>query len=253
LAAQREREREQRQLEAEDEARRKAERRARREERKARARAEALRSLSGTASSLPDDDAFEGFQGSAGGYGSGNGVVPGSYNAYHQGVEVDSPRLHPERLGRDGDADDADLDGGLYARKKKPSAALSASGSDSRSRTSASFSAGDASYTHTHAHFAHQSIPYPHTEMHLPAQMRNKKMKKSSKRTSAVSSVTSQSTSTVPYTPVESVVDSPAVAAFPIPQERYVRDGGQADFPSAGLPGARRPKLDPRQFLANQA
>lgn len=47
----------------------------------------------------------------------------------------------------------------------------------------------------------------------------------------------------VPYTPVESVVKSPAVAAFPIPQERCMRDGRQADFFSA-----RRPEQDPRPF-----
>ena len=121
-------------------------------------------------------------------------------------------------LGRDGgfnasnsgDADDADLGEELYTRKKKPSGALSASGSDSRSRTSASFSAGDASrIQNPTTHTTHQSIPYPHTEMHIPAPVR-KKPHRASKRTS---------TSTTPYTPVDSIAETPAVAAFSVPQE----------------------------------
>ena len=163
LAAQRENERWW--LEAEDEARRKAERRARRQERKARARASAL-------SPLADTDMFEGFQGS--------GMVPTSF-PFHQAVEVIPNRPGADGLGRDGDfdgsnashsgdADDADLGGELYVRKKKPSGALSTSGSDSRSRTSTSFSAGDASHiqnprptppanpSHTHI----QRCTFPH-------------------------------------------------------------------------------------------
>ncbi|KAF8429446.1 hypothetical protein L210DRAFT_3563392 [Boletus edulis BED1] len=243
LAAERESERQR--LAAEEEARRKAERRARRQERKARARAAALMSLTGT-SPHPDVDTFEGFQGS--------GMVPTSLSFHQAGHVI------PDRPGPDGsnashssDADDADLGGELYARKKKPSGALSGSGSDSRSRTSASFSAGDTSHIqNASTHVTHQFIPYPHTEMHLPAPMR-KKPHRSSKRTSIVSSVTSQSTSTAPYTPVESLAETPAVAASPVPQERYLRDGEHADFPSVGLSGKRRPKsFDPRAFLAHQ-
>ena len=253
LAAQRENER--RRLEAEDEARRKAERRARRKERKARGRAEALLSLTG-ASPLADIDAFEGFQGS--------GMVPTSSPFHHQAVEVIPNRPGADGLGRDGDfddsnashsgdADDADLGGELYTRKKKPSGALSASGSESRSRTSASFSAGDTSHTQNPpTHPTRQSIPYPHTEMHLPAPVR-KKPHRGSKRTSTVSSVTSQSTSTAPYTPVESIAEIPAVAASPVPHERYLRDGNHADFPSMGLSGKRRASsLDPKAFLVHQ-
>ncbi|KAG8216308.1 hypothetical protein J3R82DRAFT_6374 [Butyriboletus roseoflavus] len=253
LAAQRESERQQ--LEAE-EARRKAERRARRQERKARARAEALGSLNG-ASHRPDVDTFEGFQG------SGSETVPTSFRFHPVEVVPDHPR--PEGLSRDGDfdgsitsysgdADDADLGGELYTRnKKKLSAVLSASGSDSRSRTSASFSAGDASHIQNFpVHSTHQSIPYPHAEMHVPTPAK-KKSHRASKRTSVVSSATSQSTSTAPYTPVESITETPAVAAFPVPQERYIHDGKHADFPSVGLSGKRSPKsLDPRAFMAHQ-
>lgn len=248
LAAQRENER--RQLEAE-EARKKTERRARRQERKARARAAALMSLTG-ASPHQDIVPFEGFQGSK------SGMAPS-----HQAVEVIPDHLAPFGAGGDddfdgcqsGDADDADLGGELYARKKKLSGTLSGSGSDSRSRTSASFSAGDVSHTQSSpSHTAYQSIPYPHTAMHLPAPVGKKpKPHHTSKRTSAVSSVTSQSTSTAPYTPVESLAEMPAVAAFPIPQERYIRNGEHSDFPSVGLSGKRPPKsLDPRAFLAHQ-
>ena len=253
LAAQREDER--RRLEAEEEARRKAERRARRQERKTRARASALMSLTG-ASPHADMDSFEEFQGS--------GMIPTSL-PFHQAAEVALNRPGAGGLGPDvdfdgsnvshsGDADDADLGGELYTRKKKPSGALSASGSDSRSRTSTSFSAGDTSHIQNPlTHATHQSIPYPHTEMHLPAPVR-KKPHRASKRTSTVSSVTSQSTSTAPYTPVESIAETPAVAAFPVPQERYLRDGDHADFPSMGLSGKRRANsLDPRAFLAHQA
>jgi hypothetical protein len=252
LAAQREDE--QRRLEAEEEAHRKAERRARRQERKARARASALISLTG-ASPRADIASFQGFQGS--------GMVPTSF-PFHQVVEVIPNRPGADGLGRDvnfdgsnashsGDADDADLGGELYTRKKKPSGALSASGSDSRSRTSASFSAGDTShFQNPPTHTTHQSIPYPHTEMHLPAPVR-KKLHRASKRTSTVSSLTSQSTSTTPYTPVESIAETPAVAAFPVSQERYLPDGDRADFPSMGLSGKRRASsLDPRAFLAHQ-
>lgn len=249
LAAQRERERQR--LEAEEAARRKAERRARREERKVRARAEALMSLTG-ASPRPDMDTFEGFQGSE------DGIVSTSFPS-HQAVKVvpDHPDL--DRFSgnfnglHSGDADDADLGGELYTQKKKPSAALSASGSDSRSRTSASFSGGDSSHIQNFPiHTTHQSVSYPHTEMHLPAPMK-KKSHRASKRTSAVSSVTSQSTSTAPYTPVESIAETPAVASFPVPQERYIRDGERADFPSVGLSGKRGPNsLDLRTFLAHQ-
>jgi len=250
LAAQREIERQR--LEAEEEARRKAERRARRRERKARARSPALMSLTG-ASPHPDIDMFEGFQGS--------GMISTSFP--FRAVEVIPDRRGADGLGRDGvfdgsnashsgDADDADLDGELYTRKRRPGA-LSASGSDSRSRTSASVSTGDTSHIQNLPnHTTHQSIPYPHTEMHLPAPVR-KKPHRTSKRTSAVSSVTSQSTSTAPYTPVESIAETPAVAAFPVPPERYLRDGYHADFPSVGLSGQRRSKaLDPRAFLAHQ-
>ncbi|KAG6379497.1 hypothetical protein JVT61DRAFT_9988 [Boletus reticuloceps] len=246
LAAERESERQR--LVAEEEARRKAERRARRQERKARARAVALMSLTG-ASPHPDVDTFEGFQGS--------GMVPTSLS--HQAGHVIPDRPGPD-VDHDGsnashssDADDADLGGELYARKKKPSGARSGSGSDSRSRTSTSFSFGDTSHIqNVSTHVTHQFIPYPHTEMHLPAPMR-KTPHRSSKRTSIVSSVTSQSTSTAPYTPVESLAETPAVAAFPVPQERYLRDGEHADFPSVGLSGKRRPKsFDPRAFLAHQ-
>lgn len=246
LAAQRESER--RLLEAKEEARRNAERRARRQERKARARASALVSVDGTSHRL-DVDAFEGFQGSE------SGTAPTSI-PFHP---------DPESLGQDGDlcgsnasysgdADDADLGGELYTRnKKKLSAALSASGSDSRSRTSGSFSAGDASHIQNFPiHSTHQSIPYPHTEMHVPAPLK-KRPHRASKRTSTVSSVTSQSTSTAPYTPVESITVTPAVAAFPVPQERCIHDGRHADFPSLGLSGRRSPKsLDPRAFMAHR-
>ncbi|KAF8122893.1 hypothetical protein EV363DRAFT_1358578 [Boletus edulis] len=222
LAAERESERQR--LAAEEEARRKAER---------RAQAAALMSLT-------DVDTFEGFQGS--------GMVPTSLSFHQAGHVI------PDRPGPDGsnashssDVDDADLGGELYARKKKPSGALSGSGSDSRSRTSASFSAGDTSHIqNASTHVTHQFIPYPHTEMHLPAPMR-KKPHRSSKRTS------NRSTSTAPYTPVESLAETPAVAASPVPQERYLRDGEHADFPSVGLSGKRRPKsFDPRAFLAHQ-
>ncbi|KAH0834667.1 hypothetical protein J3R83DRAFT_10182 [Lanmaoa asiatica] len=246
LAAKRESER--RRLEAEEEVRRKAERRARRQERKMRARASSPVSLDGT-STRTDIDQFEGFQGSE------SGAV--STSLPFRQVVPDHP--DPERLGRDGDfdgyntshsgdADDADLGGELYTRKKKSSTVMSASGSDSRSRTSASFSAGDVSHIQNFpSHSTHQSIPHPHTEMHLPAQAR-KKSHRPSKRTSTVSSVTS--TSTAPYTPVESIAETPAVA---VPQERYTRDGRHADFPSVGLSGKRRPQsLDPRAFLAHQ-
>ncbi|KAN0085649.1 hypothetical protein V8E55_006783 [Tylopilus felleus] len=241
LAAQRESER--RRLEEEEEAHRKAERRARRQERKARERAAALMSLTG-ASSHPD---FEGFQGS--------GMVPTQAVLDHPAGLIGPGRninFDGSNASHSGDADDADLGGELYTRKKT-SGALSGSGSDSRSRTSASFSAGDISHIQNpQTRTAHHSIPYPHTEMHLPAPMK-KKAHRASKRTSTVSSVTSQSTSTAPYTPVESIGETPAVAAFPIPQDRFTRDGEHTDFPSVGLSGKRRPKsLDPRAFLALQ-
>lgn len=252
LAAQREIERQR--LEAEEEARRKAERRARRRERKARARSPALLSLTG-ASPHPDVDTFEGFQGS--------GMISTSFP--FRAVEVIPDRrgqgadglsgdgvFDGSNASHSGDADDADLDGELYTRKR-PSRALSASGSDSRSRTSASVSTGDTPHIQNLPNqTTHQFVPYPHTEMHLPAPAQ-KKSHRASKRTSTVSSVTSQSTSTTPYTPVESIAETPAVAAFPAPAERYLRDGYHADFPSVGLSGQRRFKtLDPRAFLAHQ-
>lgn len=253
LAAQREHERQR--LEAEEAAHRKAERRARRQERKARAKVEAFVSHSG-ASPRPDMDmdTFEGFQG------SGDGIAPTSFLS-HQAVRFvpDHPDLDgPSRDGdvngsHSGDTDDADLGGEFYTQKKKSPAALSASGSDSRSRTSASFSGGDASHTYNFPiHTTHQSVSYPHTEMRLPAPAK-KKSHRTSKQTSAVSSVTSQSTSTAPYTPVESIAETPAVAAFPVPQERYIRDGERTDFPSVGLSGKRRHNSqDLKTFLAHQ-
>lgn len=250
LAAQRESQ--QRRLEVEEDARRKAKRRARRQEREA----STLMSLD-RASPRSGIDAFEGFQGS-------EGVTAPTSFLFHPAVEVIPDHPEQGRLCRDGDFDgsdashsddDADLGGELYTRAKKPSAALSASGSDSRSRTSASasFSGGDASHIQDiQIHGTHQSIPYPYTEMHLPAPVK-RKSHRTSKRTSTVSSVTSQSTSPAPCTPVESISVTPAVAAFPVPQERYTRDRGQADFPSVGLSDKRgRKSLDARAFLAHQ-
>ncbi|KAF8839595.1 hypothetical protein BDN67DRAFT_747137 [Paxillus ammoniavirescens] len=224
------RERERRRLEEEEEARRKAERRARRQERKARERASALMALTGE--SLIESETFEGFQG------SGSTLPP-------------RPLERVDGQGSiSGEADDADLGGELYTRKKRQSAVWSGSGSDSRSRTSASFSAGDAPHAARNSiQYTRQSIPYPHTEMQLP--LPAKKKNRASKRFSVVSSTTSQSTSTAPYTPVESITESPAVAAFPILQERYVRGGGDQDFPITGLSGSRRPNsLDTRAFLS---
>ncbi|KAG9311913.1 hypothetical protein JVU11DRAFT_8174 [Chiua virens] len=246
LAAQRESER--RRLEAEEETRRKAERRARRQERKTRERAAALMSLTGGTQSPSDVDTFEGFQG------SGDGPVPSPFSL-HQALDVASQcHLDSDRLrgGELDDGEDADLGGELYTRRKKSAAALSASGSDSRSRTSASFSAEDTFHIQNlPVHTANQSIPYPHTEMHLPVPVKTKPQR-APKRTSTVSSQTSQSTSTAPYTPVESITETPAVAAFPVPHERYIRDGERVDFPSAGLSGARSKSLDPKAFLAHQ-
>ncbi|KIJ15186.1 hypothetical protein PAXINDRAFT_169332 [Paxillus involutus ATCC 200175] len=227
------RERERRRLEEEEEeARRKAERRARRQERKARERASALMALTGE--SLVESEAFEGFQG------SGSTLPPRP-----------SELLRTERAdgegSNSGEADDADLGGELYTRKKRQSAVWSGSGSDSRSRTSASFSAGDAPRARNSIQYTQQSIPYPHTEMQLP--LPAKKKNRASKRFSAMSSTTSQSTSTAPYTPVESITESPAVATFPIPQDRHIHGGGNQDFPITGLSGTRRPNsLDARAF-----
>ncbi|KAF9237761.1 hypothetical protein BU15DRAFT_75752 [Melanogaster broomeanus] len=152
-----------------------------------------------------------------------------------------------------GDADDADLGGELYARKKRQSAAWSGSGSDSRSRTSASFSAGEAPRFQNSFPSAHQSIPYPHTEMHLPTPVKKRSSNRSSKRFSAISSATSQSTSAEPYTPVQSIAELPTVAGFSIPQERYLLDGENQHFPIAGLSGTatRHKSLDAKAFLAS--
>ncbi|KAF9226178.1 hypothetical protein BS17DRAFT_776837 [Gyrodon lividus] len=231
-----ERERERQRFEEEEQARRKAERRARRHERKARERASALMALTG----LAEGEAFEGFQGS-------ESCLPP-----HPQELVRTEMMNGEG-SNSGDADDADLGGELYARKKKQSAVRSGSGSDSRSRTSASFSAGDAPRTRNSIQFASHSIPYPHTEMYLPLPAKKKTSHRASKRFSAMSSTTSQSTSTAPYTPVESIAESPAVAAFPVLQERYIRDRENQDFPIAGLSGSRRPKsLDAKAFLASR-
>jgi hypothetical protein len=153
-------------------------------------------------------------------------MVPASFPS-RQAVEA-IPKRGCTRLGwwlHSGDADDADLGRELYTRRKKPSGVLSASGSDSRSCTSASFSAGDTSHIQN-PHTTYQSIPYPHTEMHIPAPVR-KKSHRPSQRISTVLPVTSASTA--PYTPVESVAETPAVATFPVPQERYLHDGDHSD------------------------
>ncbi|KIK97288.1 hypothetical protein PAXRUDRAFT_825097 [Paxillus rubicundulus Ve08.2h10] len=229
------RERERRRLEEEEEeeeARRKAERRARRQERKARERASALMALTGE--SLAEGEVFEGFQG------SGSTLPPRP-----------SKLLRTERTDGEGsisgEADDADLGGELYTRKKRQSVVWSGSGSDSRSRTSASLSAGDAPHARNSTQFTQQSIPYPHTQMHLP--LSAKKKNRASKRFSTMSSTTSQSTSTAPYTPVESITESPAVSASPIPQERYIHSGGNQNFPITGLSASRGPNsLDARAF-----
>ncbi|KIJ58832.1 hypothetical protein HYDPIDRAFT_33794 [Hydnomerulius pinastri MD-312] len=230
-AAQRERER--RRLEEEAQALQKAERRARRQERKARERASALMALNG-GSLVEEDEEFEGFQGSG-------TILPPQLQDFSrpEPVEVEGPGS--------GDADDADLGGELYTRKKRQSAAWSGSGSDSRSRTSASFSAGDA------GQYAQQPIPYPHTEMHLPLPAKKKSHRASKRFSTMSSSTTSQSTSTAPYTPIESIAASPAVAGFPAVQERYIRDGESQDFPSTGLSGRKRPKsLDAKAFLSSR-
>ncbi|KAF9237769.1 hypothetical protein BU15DRAFT_62965 [Melanogaster broomeanus] len=196
------RERERQRLEEVEEARRKAERRARRQERRARERASALVPL--TNGSLVEAEDFEGFQGSG-----STAILPPRPQEFVRAEMVEGDGSNS------GDADDADLGGELYARKKRQSAAWSGSGSDSRSRTSASFSAGEAPRVQNSFPSAHQSIPYPHTEMHLPTPARKRGSHRSSKRFSAISSATSQSTSTEPYTPVQSITESPAVAGFP--------------------------------------
>ncbi|KAH7881905.1 hypothetical protein F5I97DRAFT_466812 [Phlebopus sp. FC_14] len=241
-AAQRERER--RRLEEEEQARRKAERRARRQERKAQERASALLALSG--GSLVQDGVgeFEGFQGSG-------SASPHVVSRLDMGR---SEAVHADG-SNSGDADDADLGGELYARKKRPSSMMwSGSGSDSRSRTSASFSAGDASQARTASNIISQPpIPYPQTEMQLPPAAKKRKAHHSKRISALSSSTTSQSTSTAPYTPSETISPSPAVAAFPIPQERYARDAQDRDFPSTGLSGNRKP-MKPKDvglFLAN--
>ncbi|KAG1731610.1 uncharacterized protein EDB91DRAFT_1058526 [Suillus paluster] len=232
----------------EEEARQKAERKARRRERRERERMSALLSLNG--GSLAEGDDFEGFQGS--------GEAPvSSLPAPDFGLFV---RAQEELSAISGkgegseDADDADLGGELYTRKKRQSAVWSGSGSDSRSRTSASISNGDPTLYYNHHQHA-QAVPssYPHTQMHLPKPAKKSKHH-ASKRFSPLSSSTA-SQSTAPYTPTQSVSASPAVTTLPIPQERMERviEGENArGFPSVGLSGARGKTKDMGAFLASR-
>ncbi|KAG0699221.1 hypothetical protein DFH29DRAFT_60803 [Suillus ampliporus] len=226
----------------EEEARRKAERKARRRERRERERMSALLSLNG--GSLAEGDDFEGFQG------SGESPISSLPAAEFVRAQEELSAIGGEREGSE-DADDADLGGELYTRKKRQSAVWSGSGSDSRSRTSASISNGDPSLHYNH----HQLVPpsYPQTEMRLPKPAKKSKHH-ASKRFSPLSSSTA-SQSTAPYTPTQSVSASPAVAAFPIPPERmeHIIEGENAHgFPSAGLSGARGKTRDMGAFLASR-
>lgn len=226
----------------EEEAQRKAERKARRRERRERERMSTLLSLNG--GSLVEGSDFEGFQG------SGESPIPSlpadEFGPFVRGQDELSA-VGGEGEGSE-DADDADLGGELYTRKKRQSG-WSGSGSDSRSRTSASVSNGDANLHYIHHQLA-QAVPpsYPQTEMQLPNPA------KKSKRFSPLSSSTA-SQSTAPYTPAQSISASPAVAAFPIPHERveHAIEGEDArGFPSVGLSGARGKTRDMGAFLASR-
>ncbi|KAF9446056.1 hypothetical protein P691DRAFT_777130 [Macrolepiota fuliginosa MF-IS2] len=107
--------------EAEEEERRQKEerRRRRRERREMKKMAQALSVTSG-------DSQFEGFQGSGDGY-------PGIPSPFWPEHEQQQPLLPEE------DDEGADLDGGVYTRRRTP-AGTSNAGSDSRSRTSTSLS-----------------------------------------------------------------------------------------------------------------
>ncbi|KAH7908910.1 hypothetical protein BJ138DRAFT_302779 [Hygrophoropsis aurantiaca] len=237
----------------EEERQRKAERRARRRERRERER------QSATMMHFPaEGDDFEGFQGSGAPL-SLSAAVP-EYGQFVRG-SVGGYDVGGAGSGS-GDADDADLGGELYTRKR-PSGVGSASGSDSRSRTSTSMSNGDQSVQYNH-HVISQTQAHAssYTRNEMPA-LPKKKKGKPSKRSHMSSSTTSQSTT--PYTPTDSAVASPAVAAFPIPHEAappnifktgfsgYPAESGESrGFPSAGLSGARSKSRDMGAFLARR-
>lgn len=229
----------------EEEARRKAERKARRRERRERERMSALLTLNGGV--LAEGDGFEGFQGSG-----ASSLLPPPVAEFGPFVSGQEEQLATGDVSED--ADDADLGGGLYTRKQR-TAVWSGSRSDSRSRTSASTSSGDPSLHYNH-HQLTQAVPsYPQTEMQLPKPAKTKKHR-TSKRFSPLSSSTA-SQSTAPYTPIQSVSASPAVAAFPIPHERMEHAiEGQPEhirgFPSIGLSGARGKTRDMGAFLASR-
>lgn len=226
----------------EEEARQKAERKARRKERRERERMSTLLSLNG--GSLEEGSGFEGFQG------SGESQIPSlpadEFGPFVRGQE-ELTAIGGEGEGSE-DADDADLGGELYTRKKRQSV-WSGSGSDSRSRTSASVSNGDANIHYNHHQLAQAAPPsYPQTEMRLP------KPAKKSKRFSPHSSSTA-SQSTAPHTPTQSISASPAVAPTPIPHEHVefaIEGGGLRGFPSVGLSGARGKTRDMGAFLASR-
>ncbi|KAH7919592.1 hypothetical protein BV22DRAFT_1040742 [Leucogyrophana mollusca] len=243
------------QLRQEEERRRKIERRARRRERRERERSSALLHLTG--GSLAEGDEFEGFQGSGAPLSLSAGVpeygqfVRGSVDHYEAG-DVGSGS---------GDADDADLGGELYARKRA-SVVGSASGSDSRSRTSASLSNGDQSVQYNHHNLTQtQSPTYARHEMPTLPHLAKKAKNGLSKHKSRLSTSTG-SQSTTPYTPTESISASPAVAAFPIPQvtpspssyvAEFSTEGGESrGFPSVGLSGARSKSRNMGAFLAHR-
>ncbi|GLB39385.1 hypothetical protein LshimejAT787_0605470 [Lyophyllum shimeji] len=228
----------------EEELRAKAERREKRRQRKE------LKRVAKELALAEQSEEFQGFQG------SGDGFPPEEYGPFVKASNED-----------DEGAANADLDGGVYARKSSNG---NGSGSDSRSRTSASRSQQSQS-DHSYLQRVHQRQS-PETQRHGPAPVdtssvapRKKPKSKSSTKTRSTASRasrsnTSGSTSQSPSLASPTSATFPGAGNFPKPNPSIVDDefdGSQGltemDLPSHALRGAfpstgLRAGFSPSQF-----
>ena len=202
-------------------------------------RRELKRAARALAVGLTDEDTFEGFPGSGGG---GAGAYPRMPSPFAKrpsaepNVESFGPFVGADAKGRrqaevDGDADDADLGGELYARH---SATNSNSGSDSRGSSSNNPS----------------QQPHHPTARHLPSltPVSNGPRRTKKSRSSATSRSASQSPS----------LASPVLPPYTNPRVTLVtptspqQDGLDLGFPSTGFSGVRSKNRDLGAFLARR-